>query len=179
MLTTYKRAKDRRRATGEAKVTWEYYTQMEDLFGTSGVGSAPPGTLYSTSLFPDKTSSNLPLSTEREQPCPSHAQPNSPVSEEQPGPSASTENRATSRRRSTSQPSFYETYEAHAERRTVALESLVRPDLERWRRLKERRRRGFEKKMLTYLGQIVEQLKDISRQQETIVKLLESNAPTQ
>lgn len=26
MLTTYKRVKDRRRATGEGKITWEYYT---------------------------------------------------------------------------------------------------------------------------------------------------------
>lgn len=25
MLTTYKRAKDRSRATGEGKITWEYY----------------------------------------------------------------------------------------------------------------------------------------------------------
>ncbi|XP_049336327.1 uncharacterized protein LOC111196914 [Astyanax mexicanus] len=177
LLTTYKRAKDRRRATGEAKVTWEYYTQMDDLFGTSGVGSAPPGTLYSTPLFPENTC-QVPLSTEKEQSCISHTKPNSPVSEEQPGPSPSTENTTATRRRSTSQPSFHETYEAHAERRTAVLESLVRPDLEKWRRLKEKRRRAFEKKMLMCLGQINEQLKELSRQQETIIKLFENHAQT-
>ncbi|KAG9263235.1 hypothetical protein AMEX_G23244 [Astyanax mexicanus] len=54
LLTTYKSAKDRRRATGEAKVTWEYYTQMDDLFGTSGVGSAPPGTKRAVLHIPYK-----------------------------------------------------------------------------------------------------------------------------
>ncbi|KAL6478143.1 hypothetical protein MHYP_G00139780 [Metynnis hypsauchen] len=108
--------------------------------------SSPSTLLASQKSQQDKTSSQLSLSTEKEQPCPSHAKPDSPVSEEQPGPYASTENHATSRRRSTSQPSFYETYEARAERRTAALEPLVWPDLERWRRLKERRRRECEKK---------------------------------
>lgn len=54
----------------------------------------------------------------------------------------------------------------HAERRTAVLESLVRPDLKRWRQLKERCRRSFEKKMLTSLGTIVEEVKKIGRQQE-------------
>jgi len=59
------------------------------------------------------------------------------------------------RRRQTS--TVFKVYEAHSERRTAA--SLVRPDWERRRRLKERRRRMFEKKSLTCLGEILEQLK--------------------
>lgn len=62
-----------------------------------------------------------------------------PLPEEQPGPS-----REIHRRRQT-RSTFGEVFEAHSERRTAALESLVRPDLERQRRLKERRRRVFEK----------------------------------
>lgn len=54
---------------------------------------------------------------------------------------------------------FLDTSEEHVERRTAVLESLVRPDLERWRRLKKRRRRPFEKKMVTSLGTNVEKLK--------------------
>ncbi|XP_017211235.1 uncharacterized protein [Danio rerio] len=80
MITTYKRAKDRCRATGEEKITWEYYKQMEELFGKCGVGSAPPGTICSITLF--KTSvttapqSLIPASSSEE-----HLPPN------QPGPS--------------------------------------------------------------------------------------------
>ncbi|RVE62717.1 hypothetical protein OJAV_G00159840 [Oryzias javanicus] len=33
MLIIYKRAKDRIQSTGEAKVTWEYYLQMDEIFG--------------------------------------------------------------------------------------------------------------------------------------------------
>lgn len=57
MLPTYKRVKDRRRATGEGKITWEYYTLMDELFGSSGIGTAPPGTIHSTPLGLEETSS--------------------------------------------------------------------------------------------------------------------------
>ncbi|KAK9977201.1 hypothetical protein ABG768_019022 [Culter alburnus] len=138
MLTTYKRVKDRRRATGEGRHTWEYYTQMDELFGSSESGTAPPGTIQSTLGLEDTSS---------ERPTISQDQPAGVVMDAQPGTSTIT----------TSQ--FLDAFEAHAERRTAVLESLVRPDLERWRRLKERRRRSFERKMLTSLGTIVEELK--------------------
>lgn len=75
-----------------------------------------------------------------------------------------------------SQPSFYETFEAHAERRTAVLETLVQPDLQRWRRLKEKRRRSFgKKKMLTSLNTIVTELKAIGQRQEKIMEMLEKS----
>ena len=86
--------------------------EMDDLFGSSGVGSAPEGTVRSTSLFPHQHEGS--------------------DSQEQ------TTNRPSSRR----QASLFNVYEDHAERRTSALEVLVRPDLERERR-RERRQRIF------------------------------------
>ncbi|KAK9977257.1 hypothetical protein ABG768_019078 [Culter alburnus] len=80
MLTTFKRVKDRRHATGEGRHTWEYYTtEILVIFHC---------TFHNTTL---------------------------------------------SSRQRRSQPSqFLDAFEAHAERRTAVLESLVRPDLERW-----------------------------------------------
>ncbi|KAL2092485.1 hypothetical protein ACEWY4_012283 [Coilia grayii] len=56
MLVTYKRIKDRTKSTGEERVSWEYYAclqcTMDDIFGGSGVGTAPPGTVVATQLFP-------------------------------------------------------------------------------------------------------------------------------
>ncbi|KAK5899941.1 hypothetical protein CesoFtcFv8_009364 [Champsocephalus esox] len=72
-----------------------------------------------------------------------------------------------------SHPSFYDLYEAHSERRTSALETLVRQEQERRRRLKERNRRRFEAKMLTAMGEVVSQLKSIGSQQERIIELLQ------
>lgn len=54
------------------------------------------------------------------------------------------------------------------------MESLVRPDLERRRRLKEKRRREFEKKTLSCLGEITEQLKKINKYQEMLIDLLKN-----
>ncbi|KAL2093135.1 hypothetical protein ACEWY4_010447 [Coilia grayii] len=51
MLVTYKRIKDRAKSTGEERVSWEYYTKMDEIFGGSGVGTAPPGTVVATQLF--------------------------------------------------------------------------------------------------------------------------------
>lgn len=140
---------------------------MEDLFGKSGVGSAPSGTICSTPLFnttSSQTKSSIAQATgSQEQPLP----------EEQPGPSTAMPSKEMHRRRQTTS-TFCEVYEAHSERRTAALESLVRPDLERRRRLKERRRRMFEKKSLTCLGEIIEQLKKISKSQEMIIDLLKN-----
>ena len=140
---------------------------MEDLFGKSGVGSAPSGTICSTPLFnttSSQTKSSIAQATgSQEQPLP----------EEQPGPSTAMPSKEMHRRRQTAS-TFCEVYEAHSERRTAALESLVRPDLERRRRLKERRRRMFEKKSLTCLGEIIEQLKKISKSQEMIIDLLKN-----
>lgn len=140
---------------------------MEDLFGKSGVGSAPSGTICSTPLFnttSSQTKSSIAQATgSQEQPLP----------EEQPGPSTAMPSKEMHRRRQTTS-TFCEVYEAHSERRTAALESLVRPDLERRRRLKERRRRMFEKKSLTCLGEITEQLKKISKSQEMIIDLLKN-----
>lgn len=140
---------------------------MEDLFGKSGVGSAPSGTICSTPLFnttSSQTKSSIAQATgSQEQPLP----------EEQPGPSTAMPSKEMHRRRQTTS-TFCEVYEAHSERRTAALESLVRPDLERRRRLKERRRRMFEKKYLTCLGEIIEQLKKISKSQEMIIDLLKN-----
>jgi hypothetical protein len=145
---------------------------MEDLFGKSGVGSAPSGTICSTPLFnttSSQTKSSIAQATgSQEQPLPEvHSLP-----EEQPGPSTAMPSKEMHRRRQTS--TFCEVYEAHSERRTAALESLVRPDLERRRRLKERRRRMFEKKSLTCLGEILEQLKKISKSQEMLIDLLKN-----
>nr|XP_055062918.1 uncharacterized protein LOC129445960 [Misgurnus anguillicaudatus] len=151
MLTTYKRVKDRRRVTSEGKNAWEYYTLMDELFGLSGIGTAPPGTIYSTPLFSEETSSNKSTTLQDQQPPPVQ---DKPAEDEHPGTSAmqSTTNLPSRQRRQTQSSQFLESYEAHAERRTAVLETLVRPDLERWRRLKERRRRSFERKMLTSMG---------------------------
>jgi hypothetical protein len=96
-----------------------------------------------------------------------------PLPEEQPGPSTAMPSTEIHRRRQT-RSTFCEVFEAHSERRTAVLESLVRPDLERRRRLKEMRRRVFEKKSLTCLGEIIEQLKKISKSQEMIIDLLKN-----
>ncbi|XP_034093041.1 uncharacterized protein LOC117560279 isoform X3 [Gymnodraco acuticeps] len=132
---------------------------MDNLFGRCGVGSAPPGTLVSTPLFP--TASQPPTTL----PC---------ASEGQPGPSMTLPTtQPRSIRSRVSHPSFYDLYEAHSERRTSALETLVRPEQERRRRLKERKRRRFEAKMLTAMGEVVSQLKCIGSQQERIIELLQ------
>lgn len=115
---------------------------MDELFGSSGIGSAPASTICSTPLVLDEvcsqnTATHTPHSSEEQ-----------PGMDDIPGPSG-TQNMVLNpsrRRRPVSQPSFYETFEAHAERRTAVLETLVQPDLQRWRRLKEKRRRSFEKK---------------------------------
>ncbi len=138
---------------------------MDDIFGGSGVGTAPPGTVTATPLFPSQTS----LSSEDQPPTQSAPAEDHGVQPQEPRPPARHRARPPQRRL----PSFQETYESHAERRTTALESLVRPELARWRRLKERRRRSFEKKMVTCMGQIVSQLKEIGKQQEKIISLLE------
>ncbi|KAI4794321.1 hypothetical protein KUCAC02_032138, partial [Chaenocephalus aceratus] len=144
LLTTYKRAKDRCTSTGEGNITWEYYGIMDNLFGRCGVGSAPPGTPVSTPLFPtaSQPSTTLPCASEA-QPGPSTTLPC--ASEAQPGPSMTLPTtQPRSIRSRVSHPSFYDLYEAHSERRTSALETLVRPEQERRRRLKERNRRRFE-----------------------------------
>ncbi len=137
---------------------------MDEIFGGSGVGSAPPGTIMSTPLFPCQTPPSL-----------SADQPRG-MDDQEPGPSTRHKTRRPTAQKKGSRLSFLDTYESHAERRTTALESLVRPELARWRRLKERRRkRGFEKKMLTCMSQIVSQLKDISKQQQNIISFLEKS----
>ncbi|KAK9969979.1 hypothetical protein ABG768_028120, partial [Culter alburnus] len=166
MLTTYKRVKDRRRATGEGRHTWEYYTQMDELYGSSGIGTAPPGTIQSTPLGLEDTSS--------ERPTISQDQPAGVVMDAQPGTSAMHNTTLSSRQRRSQPSQFLDAFEAHAERRTAVLESLVRPDLERWWRLKERRRQSFERKMLTSLGTIVEELKKMGKRQDQIIKLLQN-----
>ena len=146
--------------------------QMDDLFGTSGIGSAPPGTVFSTPLGLEKT----PIHTISQPPQANPAGEGvSSRGVEHPGPSTSTST-STSTSRQRPGPSFVDTYEAHAERRTAVLESLVRPDLERWQRLEERRRRTFERKLLASLGTIGEQLQEISQQQGQIIELLENRS---
>lgn len=151
---------------------------MDELFGSSGIGTAPPDTIYSTPLFCDDSSktnptiSNNPPTTLNNFQQPSR--PEGAAVEEQPGTSA-IQNPTTLTNRQRQTPShFLEAYEAHAERRTAVLESLVRPDFERWQRLKERRRRSFERKLLTSMGTVVEELKKISNQQEEIIHLLQN-----
>ncbi|XP_051996187.1 uncharacterized protein LOC127653532 isoform X1 [Xyrauchen texanus] len=169
MLTTYKRVKDRRRATGEGKITWEYYTLMDELFGSSGIGTAPLGTIHSTPLGLEETSTqSMPTTSSLQD------QPAGASMDEQPGTSTIPNTNVTSRQRRPQPLQFLEAYEEHAERRTAVLESLVRPDLERWWRLKERRRRSFEKKMVTSLGTIVEELKKMGKRQEQIMHLLQN-----
>ncbi|XP_034067299.1 uncharacterized protein LOC117543254 isoform X2 [Gymnodraco acuticeps] len=150
---------------------------MDNLFGRCGVGSAPPGTLVSTPLLPtaSQPSTTLPCASEA-QPGPSMTLPTTLpcASEGQPGPSMTLPTtQPRSIRSRVSHPSFYDLYEAHSERRTSALETLVRPEQERRRRLKERNRRRFEAKMLTAMGEVVSQLKSIGSQQERIIELLQ------
>ncbi|KAJ8266180.1 hypothetical protein GJAV_G00126870 [Gymnothorax javanicus] len=142
MLTTYKRAKNRCRSMGEDHVTWKYYDQMDEIFGSRGVGSAPSRSVASSRLF----------STAIPEPAPAAA------SEEPVMPATS-----------------LDASEAHGDVETAVLESLVSPDLERWRRLKEKRRRTFEKKMLGRMGQISDVLKEITKQNEKIISLLQRN----
>ncbi|XP_051981724.1 uncharacterized protein LOC127643165 [Xyrauchen texanus] len=169
MLTTYKRVKDLRRATGEGKITWEYYTLMDELFGSSGIGTAPLGTIHSTPLGLEETSTqSMPTTSSLQD------QPACASMDEQPGTSTIPNTNVTSRQRRPQPLQFLEAYEEHAERRTAVLESLVRPDLERWWRLKERRRRSFEKNMVTSLGTIVEELQKMGKRQEQIMHLLQN-----
>ncbi|ROL43775.1 hypothetical protein DPX16_4609 [Anabarilius grahami] len=144
-------------------------TLMDELFGSSGIGTAPPGTIHSTPLGLEETSSTSRPTTSSLQ-----DQPVGASMDEQPG-TATIQNANITRRQRRPQPlQFLDAYEEHAERRTAVLESLVRPDLERWRRLKERRRRSFEKKMVTSLGTIVEELKKMGKRQEQIMHLLQN-----
>lgn len=128
---------------------------MDELFGSSGIGTAPPGTIYSTPLFGDDSSKTNPTASSLHP----QNQPAGAAVDEQPGTSAMRNpTNLTNMQRQTQSSQFLEAYEVHAERTTV-LESLVRPDFERWRRLKERRRCSFERKLLTSMGTIVEELK--------------------
>lgn len=130
-----------------------FFQEMDELFGGTAVGSAPPGTTVSTPLFPKETH-------------PSTTQSSLTQTEEQPGPSSAIQDRQASgsrRSKTLHRPSCLESYEAHAERRTTALESLVRPELANWRWLKEKRRRGFEKQVITCMGQILNQLKELGK----------------
>ncbi|XP_048878216.1 uncharacterized protein LOC125747263 [Brienomyrus brachyistius] len=154
MLATYKRVKDRCQTTGEASISWDYYTIMDEIFGQSGVGGVPEGTVTST-----------PLST---------PQPSAPELDPAVLTKKTATDGATGRKPASQAGSFFESYETHADRRTAVLESLVRPDLERFRRLKERRRRSFEKKVLTSLGQISKSLQEIAKGRQEIVKLLQN-----
>lgn len=136
---------------------------MDEIFGGSGVGSASPGTIISTPLFPSQNPS--PLQT------PSEVIHQSDNEDPQPGPSTA----IPTTKRSTHKSTFHDTYRSHAERRTAALESLVRPEITRWRRLKEKRRRTHEKKMVTCMGQVLTQLKEIGKQQKEIIGLLKES----
>ncbi|RVE61354.1 hypothetical protein OJAV_G00169880 [Oryzias javanicus] len=50
LLTTYKRNKARLTSTGDTKISWEYYLQIDKIFGGLGVGSVQVGTVISTPL---------------------------------------------------------------------------------------------------------------------------------
>ncbi|KAL2096829.1 hypothetical protein ACEWY4_006036 [Coilia grayii] len=153
MLVTYKRIKDRTKSTGEQRVSWEYYTKMDETFGDSGVGTAPPGTVVATPLFAPAPA-----------PAPAARRPSAP-------PARLSTVWAT--RRPASQASgFLESFQHHAERRTAVLESIVRPDLESWRRVKERRRRAFERRLLGTLTDISTSLWQLVGGQEEIITLL-------
>lgn len=91
------------------------------------------------SSLSNKTDTHGSQHVSKNTPLPSAEQPAAVGTDEIPGPSGIQNMRLnpSGRKRPASQPSFYKTYEAHAERRTAVLESLVRPDLERWRRQKE------------------------------------------
>ena len=52
------------------------------------------------------------------------------------------------------------------------METLVRPDLERWRREKERKKRAFEKKLLGALSQISKTLSELAEGQQQIIEEL-------
>ncbi|KAL2091534.1 hypothetical protein ACEWY4_013797 [Coilia grayii] len=151
MLVTYKRIKDREKSTGEERVSWEYYTKMDDIFGGSGVGTAPPGTVVATPLFAPA-------------PAPAARRPSAP-------PARLSTVRAT-RRPANQASGFLESFQHHAERHTAALESMVRPDLERWRRVKERRRRAFERRLLGTLTDISTSLRQLVAGQEEMITLL-------
>lgn len=58
LLSMYKRVKDRHKATGEGRKPWSTTRkQMDDLFGSPGIGSTPADTIYSTPLVLDEMSS--------------------------------------------------------------------------------------------------------------------------
>lgn len=140
---------------------------MEDLFGCAGVGSVPEGMVVSSALHPGSQPEAI-------QPT-SHTPVKMPAPAAQitaPAPTPSAVSASSTRPRPATQESLLNTYTAHAERRTAALESLVRPDLESWRRLKERRRRRFENKVLSKLAEISETLKDIAETQKSTLDAL-------
>jgi len=101
---------------------------MDELFGSSGISTALPGTIHSTPLGVEETSSkSRPTISSQDQPV-------SASKDEQPGTSTIPNKNITSRQRRLQPLQFLEAKEEHAERRTAVLESLVRPDLERWQR---------------------------------------------
>ena len=132
---------------------------MDEIFGGFGAGSAPPGKTMSTPLFPGETTTG-----------------EEGITEKQPGPSTAVPStaRLATRQRGSTRPSFYDTYQAHTERRTAALESFARPELARFRWLKERRRRTFEKKMPSCMSQILTQLKEMGKKQDQLIELLKN-----
>ncbi|KAL2080615.1 hypothetical protein ACEWY4_024408 [Coilia grayii] len=162
MLVTYKRIKDRAKSTGEERVSWEYYTKMDEIFGGSGVGTAPPGTVVATPLFAPAPAPAAPA------PAPTAA----PAARRPSAPPARPSTVRATRRPASQASDFLESFQHHAERRTAALESMVRPDLERWRRVKERRRRAFERRLLGTLTNISTSLRQLVAGQEEIITLL-------
>uniref|UniRef100_A0A3B3BLE3 Ephrin-A1 n=1 Tax=Oryzias melastigma TaxID=30732 RepID=A0A3B3BLE3_ORYME len=103
MLTIYKRAKDRIQSTGEAKITWDYYLQMDDIFGRSQVGtviSTPlpcPSTqpLGPSTLPPDPSTQTSSPSSQTPDPSTEPSSPSSQTSTEPSSPSSQTSDPST------------------------------------------------------------------------------------
>ncbi|XP_039623143.1 uncharacterized protein LOC120537928 [Polypterus senegalus] len=57
LIVTYKRAKNRIRESGHAKITWEHFEAMDSLLSKKMGLSPPEGTIIKSSLFPIESSS--------------------------------------------------------------------------------------------------------------------------
>ncbi|KAF6720315.1 hypothetical protein FQA47_002802 [Oryzias melastigma] len=97
-----------------------------------------------------------------------------PSTSPQPGPSTALLQppaRAVCSKRKKSED-LEETYEHHAEQRTVARKATVYPDLKKRCWLQEKRQAAYQRKMLTSVYGILKQLKTMSNQQEKILEEL-------
>ncbi|XP_035273156.1 uncharacterized protein LOC118227119 [Anguilla anguilla] len=194
LLVTYKRTKDRTRVSGETRITWEYFEALDSILSQT-VGVPPISrAAISTALFPTVTEQRPAPALMLPSPAPCTPTPSLTQSPDgsqgsytdstiTTSPTTSRPPRAEAdRKRSTlldATDMFLENYEGHTLRRTKVLESLANRHTrrnfvaEKRRENREARREKREEDMLACLKDMSSTLRQISKQQDRIIALLE------